>query len=394
MNVEINKPLNVLLVAPVPPPIGGISHQINLLVKHIPHYPEVAVALVNTAARWQKSLQMGYLTRIFGGIFNAIRIKREVFRKCTNGSVDVVHLTTTGGLSFARDLFLISSLGRRDLPTVLSVHMGRLPDVLSASTIERFIARVAFRKATVVLVLDEKSEQALKSIEPKTWVKKRPNFVDPEALNRVHPDRGSIESNKCDVVFVGWVLPTKGVVELVKACVAVPNVRLKIVGPVESGFAEDLLRLGKGTTGSVKLTNELSAGDVYRVIADSRALALPSYSEGFPNVVLEAMALGTPVIATPVGAIPEILQLDTVMACGRSVKVGDIQSLVVQIEDLLNNPNDWDEMGRRGKERVERLYTAKVVIPQLITVWQTAALARLRNRKPKGSQSSSRIPTG
>jgi len=119
--------------------------------------------------------------------------------------------------------------------------------------------------------------------------------------------------------------------------------------------------------------------DAHAMIARSRALALASYTEGFPYVVLEAMALARPVIATPVGAIPDMLALNTEKPCGRSVAVGDVQTLKSAVEDLLASPNAWNQMGEWGRERVTQIYSSEAVVPSLISLWRRVAAQQNQN---------------
>jgi glycosyltransferase involved in cell wall biosynthesis len=60
---------------------------------------------------------------------------------------------------------------------------------------------------------------------------------------------------------------------------------------------------------------------------DGAIFVLPTYTEGFPNVILECMASGCPIITTPVGAIPDMLQFGSTQACGACVDVKDVQGL-------------------------------------------------------------------
>jgi glycosyltransferase involved in cell wall biosynthesis len=83
-------------------------------------------------------------------------------------------------------------------------------------------------------------------------------------------------------------------------------------------------------------------------------LVLPSYTEGLPNVVLEAMAAGVPVVASAVGGTPEIL---TEAESGYLVPAGDVDLLADRIQGLLESPEKRRVIGRRGRQRVEQDFT-------------------------------------
>ena len=98
-------------------------------------------------------------------------------------------------------------------------------------------------------------------------------------------------------------------------------------------------------------------------------LVLPSYTEGFPNVVLEAMALGKAIVATDVGAIPEMLEAK----CGLLVKPKDVQGLTTVLRSLLNDGNLRTELGNRARERALANYSIDVVFPRYMSLWRQPA---------------------
>jgi glycosyltransferase involved in cell wall biosynthesis len=191
------------------------------------------------------------------------------------------------------------------------------------------------------------------------------------------------KANLCDtdILFVGHALPSKDVEDLVRACGNIPGIRLAVVGPIENAYAERLTDLAKRLGVNLRLTGEKDRVGVLRDMVAAKAIALPSYTEGFPNVVLEAMAVGIPVIATPVGAIPEILGFDTSSPWGREVKVGDISGLREALADLLSSPRKWKEMGIRAREIVRARFDVGVVLPTFLTHLERAV--RVERSKPK-----------
>ena len=136
------------------------------------------------------------------------------------------------------------------------------------------------------------------------------------------------------VLLVGRNDPVKGVKYLVEACAKIkkefPDFKLSLVG---EGLPE----------------GKLSLEEVKRRMKNCYCLVVPSLSEGLPRVILEAQALGKPVIASKVGGIPELI---TDGRNGFLFKVGDSNELAEKLRTLLNNKELAIEMGRRGRDLV------------------------------------------
>lgn len=103
-----------------------------------------------------------------------------------------------------------------------------------------------------------------------------------------------------------------------------------------------------------------------RVFADADIFVFPSYTEGFPMVVLEAMASGLPIVATPVGALPEFLE-DGVN--GFFVNIGDVDDLVERIEKLITDEELRTEIGLHNREYVVSRFDIKSIAKDLVDIW-------------------------
>jgi glycosyltransferase involved in cell wall biosynthesis len=102
--------------------------------------------------------------------------------------------------------------------------------------------------------------------------------------------------------------------------------------------------------------------DIYELLQISDILALPSFVEGLPMVLLEAGACEIPVVATSVGGVPEIVMEGV---SGFTVPPGNSGVLADRLIRLLTNPDLRRQMGKAGREVVENRFSTKIVGPQL-----------------------------
>ena len=102
------------------------------------------------------------------------------------------------------------------------------------------------------------------------------------------------------------------------------------------------------------------------------AFVLPSESEGLPLSLLEAMAVGRPVISSAVGGIPAVLT----EGCGVLVPPGDVTALANAIADVARAPERCRSMGRRALERVRSGYSAEAMYSRYQATYETAVASR------------------
>jgi len=116
----------------------------------------------------------------------------------------------------------------------------------------------------------------------------------------------------------------------------------------------------------VHLVGWKTNAEVRELVSSSRALVLPSFAEGLPVVIMEALALGRPVISTWVAGIPELVEP---WVCGWLVPPGSAEALATAIRELLDTPLDeLERMGKRGAERVAERHNIAVEARKLTTL--------------------------
>jgi glycosyltransferase involved in cell wall biosynthesis len=169
------------------------------------------------------------------------------------------------------------------------------------------------------------------------------------------------------------MLPAKGVAELVEAAskFAGRGLHLNLIGPVSDWFLESL-RTKASAAGSMDWFHYHGPkphDEAVRMMFASDLVALPSYSEGFPNVIAEAMVLGKPILATSVGAIPEMLDIGGPEECGVTVPPCEVEPLAAALDRLLDDPPYRLVIGQKARQRATRLYAAPVVSRQIADLW-------------------------
>ena len=126
-----------------------------------------------------------------------------------------------------------------------------------------------------------------------------------------------------------------------------------------------------GIADHVELLGWVRGEDKERLLATAVLYVLPSYNEGLPVSVLEAMAAGLPILTTPVGGIPEAV---TDGVEGFLVEPGDVRTLADRLERLLADADLARRMGVAARHKVEAAFSANAVVPQLEAMYAAMGL--------------------
>jgi glycosyltransferase involved in cell wall biosynthesis len=113
--------------------------------------------------------------------------------------------------------------------------------------------------------------------------------------------------------------------------------------------------------------------EVLRILAESDVYCLPSHTEGFPISVLEAMFVGLPVVASTVGAIPDMID---VPRGGVLCSPGDTDNFVAAIEKMRDSPEERRHMGQHNRDKALDNYDYGSVSHRLAELYQSIAGTR------------------
>lgn len=185
------------------------------------------------------------------------------------------------------------------------------------------------------------------------------------------------------LVFVGRLDPVKGAPLLIEAFARVlpahPEARLTIVGDGSSRAGAEALARDLGIAASVTFTGFRSQPEVARILEEADLLVLPSFAEGVPVVLMEAMASHIPVIASRVAGVQELVE-DGVT--GFTVPPGDVATLAERIGRILSDPEAARAMGAAGRQVVEREFDIARESAWLAEILRGNARGRLRPGDP------------
>jgi rhamnosyl/mannosyltransferase len=172
-------------------------------------------------------------------------------------------------------------------------------------------------------------------------------------------------------LFVGRLVPYKGLDVLMKAMGLVSEASLVIIG--DGPLAAELACLADqvGCAGRVQFTGPMGQEGVASQLARARALLLPSVdaSETFGLVQLEAMAAGVPVIATDLAT--GVREVGSPGTTCRLVRPGDPEALGEAMESMWSDRESAAQMGRAGRLRFSELYTRDIMVDRLMDWYAT-----------------------
>jgi len=322
---------------------------------------------------WDGLEPLPLVTRGEGGKLSSLKLLRDALgkirRRWREGRLALVHVNMGDRGSALRKGLIVLRARAMGVPVFLHLHAVQLEHDLEKRPWLRPLLARPFRRATCVIVLGERYRKWL--VEKVGIDHDRIEIlwngvpIDPPAA-RSHADTG----RPLNILFLGTLGERKGTHDLIAALGNVPQTgagwRIRFAGP------GDLNRYRRqaeeaGIADKVEFLGWLDQAQARAALTDSDMLVLPSYDEGLPLVILEALGLGTPVIATPVGAIPEVLtDGKDVLFC----KPGDRAGLAAAISRALGDAELRQRLCDNGLDVYARMFSIQAFRSNLLAIWR------------------------
>ena len=198
--------------------------------------------------------------------------------------------------------------------------------------------------------------------------------------NSLSSDPGQAAGAREGLLFAGRLSVEKGIGPLLSAAALVPGL-VAVAG--DGPYAQQVQRAD--TEGLVTYLGHLSRAAVAERIGAAIALVVPSvWFEGFPLVLLEAFARGTPVIASRIGSLAELVEHGKT---GLLAEPGDPRDLAERMTWASEHPGDMGRMGATARERYEERFDADVHLTALVAAYETAMDRRTTIRERRSAAS-------
>ena len=283
--------------------------------------------------------------------------------------VDAIHICTSASYGLLKDIILLMYAHKYGIRSIVHFHFGRIPSILSTGGWECFLLKKTISMCNIAITMNNSSYSALLGAGFQNVVN-IPNPLSTNIVNKIKSLEGKYKRIPNRLLYVGHVYKEKGVWELVRACRDIPDIELHIVGRISPEVKEELNDIaGNSDRLWCYFDGEISHDDVLKEFQKADLFIFPSYSEGFPNVILEAMASGCPIASSNAGAIPEMLNIgkEECGVCFLPKSVNEVQNAIIQLQ---SNPLLKHELADRAYSRVHELYIMSKVWEMLVSVWK------------------------
>lgn len=326
--------------------------------------------IYNDAGLYQRKDIHFMPTHCSGNVIAKIRVLLPTaityLRMLLCNQIAVVHTHSASGVSFWRKSVFLALAFLFRIPTVLQVHSGHFPRFYNdrCNRLQKKLIRKILRSTHKIVVVSAELERFIATLAQRNDIAIIHNPA------RISASCGGVRSKNI-ILFLGHLGPQKGTSDLIYAMkiVSIKNAEAKLM-LCGDGNLEDARKLidHMGLTEQIKVTGWINDDERTQLLNEAAIYVLPSYAEGLPMSILEAMSAGIPTVATSVGGIPEAI---THKREGLLHEPGDIETLAEHLLYLLNETEIREEMGKAAKEKVSQKFSISKSLAELKGIYET-----------------------
>jgi len=345
----------ILMFGPIPPPYGGMSVYIkNIIESKLIYIVDLKILNTRVPAFFFKHKEF----RIILFIKFLIVYLSNVFIY----SFQIIHIHTSANLGFWEKGFfvLISKLLQKKV--ILHIHGSEFKEFCENSRLKQLIAFI-LKHSNAVIVLSDIWAKFIYQYSGQKNIITIENGINLEPFYKCESSKDSIK-----ILFVGALGRRKGLFTILESIknfpeLQVPRIKFYIIGKglSEKEHLEVLNAFKKEKLPNVVFLGELSGEPKYEFYRKSDIFILPSFAEGFPIALLEAMASYLPIVSTKVGGIPDMIHEEN----GILITPGNYKDLGIAIIKLINSEDLRVVTGSNNRKRVEKYYNLDQMIEKI-----------------------------
>lgn len=302
------------------------------------------------------------VARLAFGVWLGLRSLGQILRR----RAAVVDIHAVSDRDFLKHIAVLFAARFSRTHCILRIHGGDFERVYAReSRTKRALIRLALRLPQHVVVLSQSWQDVIAQIEPRAKLAIVPNSIDCDTLQKIAEQRNPVSHR---ALLLGNLCARKGHFDALEAAARVrdviPDFELCLAGVERDAGAfaalaqrAEALQLHE----AVQFLGPVFDGEKARILAKAQILILPSHTENMPLAIMEGMACALPIVATKVGAIPEMIK-DGVT--GFLIDPRDPGALAERMLALLHNTELCRAVGERAQRHARLLWDPRVVAAQ------------------------------
>lgn len=319
---------------------GGITSVVNQITKKNWELEDIFIKYIPTYIDSHNFKKILFFIKGYVNIFI-----ESIFKK---PDVMYIHMSYKG--SFHRKFYIHRLAKKFKIKTIIHLHGSEFEKFFNDSN-EKVKCKIKkmLSQCDAMIVLGDEWEKKIKAIEPCTKIVILPNSISiPNQIVKY-------SDNVFQILYLGVLIKRKGITDLIEAFIKLKelgfleknDIRLIVAG---TGDEEETLKrkvFKAGLDSYIKFTGWIDGNTKEELLNSSQLLVLPSYNEGLPISILEAISYGLPIVSTDVGSVNEAVINGS---NGFLIKPGNIDQLAKSIENIVNSRVLWEQFSTNSKK--------------------------------------------
>jgi glycosyltransferase involved in cell wall biosynthesis len=353
--------------------VGGIATWTRYFLAQYDR-EKISPLVLDTSKRYEEIGKASNMRGTFLGVLNSVRLTFRVMKLALREKPRLVYITCSGYWSFfTRDLMLVTVSKGLGLRTLVHLRGGHAGSFFGYTRLTRWLSRQILGRADRIVVITRDLENHARSLYAAKTVY-LPNMLDEAILTKGVFPKPAYRGEGIKALHLAWQSPAKGSHDIIEACALLkdklPGFTCDLVGKAAPEHEASILQKIRsfGLENTVRLRKETVGEEKWKYLREADIFLFPSHTEGFPNVILEAMSFGLPIIASGVGNIREMVGWNTdqeaalVLENENPILPDELASLIMR---LASDPVLRGRMGANGRRRVQEKYLTGIVVPQI-----------------------------